>query len=203
MDEVEALLAGRLAGFPARRMPFAELVAGVFGVDPLEARDEALAAALAGAWRRAGREGDPLRLADGRREGLLDLLYAEASAALAGAVFVTDFPPAMAALARLRQDAAGRSVAARFELVVDGVELANGFHELTDAAEQRRRFEADRVTRRALGLPEAAIDESLLAALEAGLPDCAGVALGLDRVLLLALGERHLDAVLPFSHRRC
>lgn len=202
MTELEALLAARLAGFPARRLPFATLVAETFGVDVFAASDAELAAALTGAWQRLGREGDALALAEGRREGLLDLLYAEASEQCRGAVFVTDFPPEMAALARLRRDAAGRSVAARFELVVDGVELANGFHELTDAAEQRQRFEADAAARRALGLAVPEIDEHLLAALEAGLPDCAGVAVGLDRVLMLALGETGLDAVLPFSEGR-
>ncbi len=202
MRELEDLLAPQLAGFPAARTSFRELLEAQFGVDAFTASDEALAAALTAAWAGVGRDGDALALAGGRREGLLDLLYAEACERLVGAVFVTDFPPAMAALARLRRDGAGRTVAARFELVVDGVELANGFHELADAAEQRRRFEADRATRRRLGLPVPGIDEHLLAALDAGLPDCAGVAVGLDRVLMLALGETSLDAVVPFTRDR-
>jgi lysyl-tRNA synthetase class 2 len=106
----------------------------------------------------------------------------------------------MAALARLHPD--GRT-AARFELLVDGVELANGFHELADPAEQRRRFEADRARRREAGLPVPDLDDPFLAALAHGLPDCAGVAVGLDRVLLLATGAEELDAVMPFSWRRC
>jgi lysyl-tRNA synthetase class 2 len=202
MDELDALLASLLPGFPARRVSFVDLVAGAFGVDALAADSASLAAALRRAWGADGREGDPLALADGRREGLLDLLYAEASEGVAGAAFVTDFPPPMAALARLRRDATGREVAARFELVVDGVELANGFHELADAGEQRRRFEADRAERRRAGSPEPEIDEALLAALEAGLPDCAGVAVGLDRILLLMTGAEDLDAVMPFADGR-
>lgn len=200
MDELEALLAPELSGFPARRVPFAELVGGWCGVDPLAADSAALATAVARRWALEGRDGDPLALAGGDRVALLDLAYAEALTASRGALFVTAFPAAMAALARLHPD--GRT-AARFELLVDGVELANGFHELADAAEQRRRFEADRARRRQAGLPVPGLDESLLAALDHGLPDCAGVAVGLDRVLLLATGASELDAVLPFSWRRC
>ncbi|MEE4301470.1 MAG: EF-P lysine aminoacylase EpmA [Pseudomonadales bacterium] len=202
MAELEALLAPHVPGFPARRCPFASLVGERFGVDAFAATEHELAAALTTAWAGRGREGDALELAEGRREGLLDLLYADACDATRGAVLVTDFPSEMAALARLRRDAAGRTVAARFELVVDGVELANGFHELTDADEQRRRFEADLDLRRLRDLPVPEIDEQLLAALAAGLPDCAGVAVGLDRVLMLALGERSLDAVVPFTQPR-
>ena len=127
MDEIEALLASVLPGPAPLRLPFAALVGGAFDVDPLTADNEALAAALTGHWAHIGREGDPLHLTDGRRAGLLDLLYAEASERIEGRAFITDFPPEMSALARLREDDAGRRVAARFELVVDGVELANGF----------------------------------------------------------------------------
>ena len=89
-------------------------------------------------------------------------------------------------------------MAARFELVVDGVELANGYWELTDPEEQRRRFAADVEARRVRGLVEPTIDEKFIGALEAGLPDCAGVALGFDRLLMLALGAERLADVMPF-----
>ncbi len=89
-------------------------------------------------------------------------------------------------------------VAERFELYWRGVELANGFHELADAAEQRHRFEGDNARRRAAGLPEVPVDERLLAALSAGFPDCAGVALGVDRLLMLILGAERIDDVLAF-----
>lgn len=202
MDEIETLLASVLPGPAPRRVPFAELVGSAFGVDPLTADTDTLAAALADDWARAGREGDPLHLSDGRRTGLLDLLYAEASERLEGRAFVTDFPPEMSALARLREDPKGRRVAARFELVIDGVELANGFHELVDADEQRSRFEADLDDRAARNRAAPAIDERFLAALEAGLPDCSGVALGFDRLLMLAIGVDTLDAVQSFSFDR-
>jgi lysyl-tRNA synthetase class 2 len=93
-------------------------------------------------------------------------------------------------------------VAERFEAFLDGVELANGFHELADAAEQRRRFEQDRSWRRARGLTDVPVDERLLAALAHGLPDCSGVALGFDRVVMIAAGAGSLQDVLAFPADR-
>jgi lysyl-tRNA synthetase class 2 len=105
-----------------------------------------------------------------------------------------------AALARV--DPQDARVAQRFELYCDGIELANGFHELAAAAEQRARFAQDNEERRRRGLATAAPDERLLAALEAGLPDCAGVALGFDRTLMLASGAKHIEEVLAFPTER-
>jgi lysyl-tRNA synthetase class 2 len=130
-----------------------------------------------------------------------DLALTEAIDRLgAGRHFITRYPAEQAALARLLPD--DPSAAARFELVVDGVELANGYHELDDPLEQRRRFEADLAARRASGLPLPEVDERLLAALDAGLPDCAGVALGVDRLLMRKLGARSLADVVPFTSDR-
>lgn len=112
-------------------------------------------------------------------------------------LFVTDYPASQAALARLHPDDA--RLACRFELYLDGLELANGFHELLYAEEQQRRFEADNERRRACGQEELPIDQGLLAALAHGLPDCAGVALGLDRLLMCIVGAEDLDQVLGFS----
>jgi lysyl-tRNA synthetase class 2 len=91
-------------------------------------------------------------------------------------------------------------VAARFEVFGGGIELANGFHELGDAAEQRRRFERDLDARRRANRELLPLDEDLLAALASGLPDCAGVAVGLDRLLALATGQRDLASVVSFAH---
>ncbi|WP_323116732.1 amino acid--tRNA ligase-related protein, partial [Klebsiella variicola] len=85
-----------------------------------------------------------------------------------------------------------------FEVYYKGVELANGFRELTDAAEQRQRFERDNRKRASMGLPEQPIDENLLAALEHGFPECAGVALGIDRLIMLALGAERISDVIAF-----
>lgn len=143
--------------------------------------------------------GDTLGLAEPRLDEALDLALAEALRSEAGRrVFVTGFPAALAALARVGDD--GR--ADRFELIVDGVEVANGYHELTDAGELSARMEADTARRRALGKAEIAPDEALLAAHQHGLRDCAGVAMGLDRLLMLKLGVPSLADVMAFSWDR-
>ncbi|MFI5306935.1 MAG: EF-P lysine aminoacylase EpmA [Polyangiales bacterium] len=114
--------------------------------------------------------------------------------------FLTHYPASMASLARLSRD--DPSVAERFEAYVDGIELCNGFSELTDASEQRTRFEADLVQRRRLGKPPYPIDERFLAALEHGMPEAAGNALGVDRLLMLLLGEHDVSSVIAFSADR-
>ncbi|MHC9036148.1 amino acid--tRNA ligase-related protein, partial [Cobetia marina] len=120
-----------------------------------------------------------------------------------GAVeLVTDYPAAQAALARKHRDAEGDWVASRFEAYVAGIELANGYDELTDAAEQASRFAADNAERHAAGLPQVAADHRLVAALHAGMPAGSGVALGLDRLIMLALGERDIAAVVAFPAAR-
>ena len=90
-------------------------------------------------------------------------------------------------------------MAARFELYLDGVELANGFHELADPAEQRARFDHDLALRGARGQLQRPLDENLLAALDAGMPDCAGVALGFDRLVAIALGAARLADAMAFT----
>ncbi|MDH3633738.1 MAG: EF-P lysine aminoacylase EpmA [Gammaproteobacteria bacterium] len=128
----------------------------------------------------------------------LDLLLGTVIApAMRGYQFVYDYPISQAALARIRKD--DGNVAERFELFFDGIELANGFSELTDAAEQRSRFERDNALRLERGLPQHPIDERLLAALESGMEDCAGVALGLDRLLMVLLELDSIDQVLTFT----
>ena len=104
-----------------------------------------------------------------------------------------DYPASMAALARLGPD---RRFAERFEVFVCGLELANGYGELTDAAEQRARFAADRALRRRLRGGAYPVDEDFLAALDSGLPDCAGIALGVDRLVMLAVGAARIEDVL-------
>jgi lysyl-tRNA synthetase class 2 len=113
-----------------------------------------------------------------------------------GLVFIRDYPASQAALARLRHG--DPPVAARFEVYLNEIEIANGFHELADAAEQQQRFAAECERRERLGLAAVPVDQRLLAALQAGLPDCAGVALGLDRLLMVVSGADRLDAVIAF-----
>ena len=129
----------------------------------------------------------------------LDLAFAQATEALSpGRFFVVDYPADQGALARLMPD--NPAVAARFELVIDGVELANGYWELLDASEHLQRFQQDLKIREARGLVPVEIDRAFIAALDAGLPTCAGVALGVDRLLMLAMGERSLDKALTFRN---
>ena len=108
-----------------------------------------------------------------------------------------DYPARMAALSRVKPD--DTLVCERFELYAGGLELANAFTELTDPVEQRRRFETDNATRRALGKAELPIDGALLGAMEGGLPDCAGIALGLDRLIMLLTGMQDIRDVIPLA----
>lgn len=136
-------------------------------------------------------------------DALLDLIMGTRIAPQLGhdaLTFLHRYPASQAALARL--DPSDPRFALRFELFCDGVELANGFAELASEPEQRARFERDLETRARDGLERGPLDERLLAALEAGLPDCAGVALGFDRLLMIAAGASRIESVLPFSYER-
>lgn len=119
-----------------------------------------------------------------------------------GLVYITDFPIDQAALALRTTNSHGDSVAARTELYWDGLELANGYQELTHAAELRTRFEADIERRIQLGLPELPLPEHLLQAMEAGLPECSGIALGVDRLLMRLLGKAHIEETISFPSIR-
>jgi len=110
------------------------------------------------------------------------------------AEFIVDYPPERAALAKIRNNAA-----CRFELYINGIELCNGYEELTDANEQKKRFLEDVEKRKQIGKPVPKIDYDFLAALEKGMPECSGVALGLDRLYMLALGKESIADVLLFG----
>ncbi|MBS0394330.1 MAG: EF-P lysine aminoacylase GenX [Proteobacteria bacterium] len=195
MAEVEALLEALLGArfqWPAERLTYRAAFERALGVDPLSAP----LTTLAGLARERAGAADP----GTDRDAVLDLLMAVVVGPTLGRgriSFVHEYPASQAALARLLPGTP--AVAARFEAYGEGLELCNGFHELADPAEQRRRFEADRAARAARGLPVPPVDERLLAALAAGLPDCAGVALGLDRVLMLATGCGSIREVLTFA----
>ena len=166
-------------------------------LDALSAPVEALCQAA----KRSGIEGIGAQQLD--RDGWLDLLMShvvQPHLGRDGLCFVTEYPASQAALAKLRPDG---MTAARVEAFYQGVELANGFEELGDAREQAARFAADNQRRDAMGLARMPLDERLLEALSAGLPDCSGVAVGLDRVLMLRLGMQGLDDTLSFSFQRC
>nr|WP_207146553.1 EF-P lysine aminoacylase EpmA [Ectothiorhodospira mobilis] len=198
MDEVEALVRavdheGR-AG-ETRRLTYAQALADHAGVDAHGDDAPALA-------RRARDLGLAVE-GELDRDAWLDLLLSTVvcPAFPPGALtFLYDYPASQAALARIRPG--DPPVAERFELYWGPLELANGFHELGDAAEQRRRFAAERTVRARRGLADVPMDTHLLQALEAGLPDCAGVALGVDRLLMALSGEDDIRRVLAFDAGR-
>jgi len=184
---------------PAKRYRYAEAFEHFIGVNPLSADIEALRGA--GRTCVSGISDELAHQLGADRNAWLDLLMSHAVIpGLTGAgnrlTVIHHYPAAQAALARLDPDDA--RFAERFEVFYDGVELANGYRELTDPAEQRARFAHDRQRRRLAGLPDMQADERLLAALEHGLPDCSGVAVGLDRVLMCAVGAATIDAVIAF-----
>lgn len=199
MDEVEALLRELrvLRGPGFERLSYREAFQRHAGLDPFEASSGQLAARVLEAGY-ASLDGPALS-----RDALLDVLMSLRVGPQLGRdapAFLYDFPASQSALARVRPGAP--PLASRFELFWQGLELANGFHELADADEQRARFEADQAARAAQGQAVPPYDAHLIAALHAGLPECAGVALGLDRVLMLKLGLRDLAATLAFDATR-
>ncbi len=155
--------------------------------------------ALASAFRRAGIEVE--RPGDAFDDLFFRAFLEKIEPPLAAAgrpVYVVDWPAPMAALSRLKPS--DPRFAERFELYAGGLELANGFSELTDAAEQRRRLEEERALRVRLGRPAYPVDERFLDAL-ARMPEAGGVAVGLDRLLMLLLGARAIEEVLLFPAR--
>ena len=204
MDEVEALvrvLLGAHAPTASERVSYRDAFLRELGLDPLSAPETVLAQA-AQPLALGGASADSASAPGMRRDDWLELLMGAIVGPRLGRAtltFVHGYPASQAALARL--DPADARVAQRFELYCEGIELANGFHELTSGAEQRARFEADNAERQRLGLPVSALDERLLAALSE-LPDCVGVALGFDRTLMLAVGAASIEEVLPFPTAR-
>ena len=173
---------------------YRELFLDAAGVDPFTAGEDALRAALGEVAIDGGGLG---------RDDWLDLLMTHRVQPAFPADRITvvhDWPASQCALAKIRPG--DPPVAERFELYLGQFELANGYHELTDAAEQRRRFERDHQVRRARGTVLPPLDERLLAALQAGMPDCAGVALGVERLLMALLGTGRIADVLAFDFRR-
>lgn len=191
------LLGADAAALPIELLTYRDAVRRHAGFDPIDADPARLAAAARALGldaERAGRAGP---------DELLDLIVGAQVGPALGAnalTFVHRYPASQAALARL--DPEDARLALRFELYHRGVELANGYHELASGAEQRLRFAGDLRMRALRGFPAATPDPQLLAALDAGLPDCAGVALGFDRLMMLATGAENIDAVLAFPVER-
>jgi lysyl-tRNA synthetase class 2 len=170
------------------RLTVAEAFTRYVGADVLATENDAASLAVAaGARLREGETWEDLFFR-------LLLERVEPNLGRAHPTFLTHWPAAQAALAR--RDPADPRVAERFELFVCGIELANAFVELTDAEEQRARFEADRVRRHAISGEAWPLDEDFLAALTFGMPPSAGIALGFDRLAMIASGANRIDQVL-------
>lgn len=166
-------------------------------VDPFNATDDDLKAAT----EKSGIE--VIGMNDAPRDSWLDLLMSqvvEKNLPLNCPVFIYDYPASQAALAKIRK--ASPAVAERFEVYINGMELGNGFHELTDAEEQAARFSKEQMLRKKSGLPGIPADHHLIAALKHGMPECAGIAIGLDRLLMVLTGAEHINDVLTFPFER-
>jgi elongation factor P--(R)-beta-lysine ligase len=198
MEEVAALINGLVESpLAVEKLTYRQAFEASLQLDPLTATLEqlrgcAIEQGIAGA-------GDLVL----QRDGWLDLLLTHCIESQLGQgrmTFLYDYPASQAALARVRLETP--PVAERFELYLAGIEIANGFHELGDAGEQRARFLADNQRRQVLGLTPVPMDEWLLDALAEGLPACAGVALGIDRLLMFLTGSREIRQVISFDFPR-
>lgn len=184
---------------PLRRHRYRELFREHLAIDPFTVSLDAL--------RRLAEERGGLAMDEASRDDCLDLLISlaiEPHLGREGIEVVVDYPASQAALARRHRDSEdGEWVASRFELYLEGLELANGYDELTDAEEQAARFAEDNAARRAAGLPDVDVDQRLVAALAHGMPEGSGVALGIDRLIQLALGKSSVAEVMAFATPRC
>ena len=203
IDEIEALLDALFYGkrdlAPAKRIPYRQLFKELAGTDPIyaslrEFNECALRHNL----------GEASAICGDDRNLWLDLLFShiiQPQLDWGRAYFVVDYPACLPSLARKKPG--DETVVERVEVFLDGLELGNGYHELVDAAEQESRFDADLRVRQKAGLPLPPKDQRLLDALTHGLPDCSGVALGLDRLLMLMMGSDDITQVMAFPVSRC
>ncbi len=202
MDDVTELLSSICPFTEVRRCSYGELFEEILDINPYTVSDEELDHLV------------QTKVDDGliglERNDCLDILFSKHIEPTLGAVnkgklegvFVFDYPTSMSALAKLRTNEYGEEVAARFELFINGVELANGYHELLDAQEQEKRFKAEQVKRRERGFDVYPYDQRLIDALQHGMPDCAGVAMGVDRLLMLMMNVKNIADVIAFDFHR-
>jgi lysyl-tRNA synthetase class 2 len=199
VDDVVAITHFALGDLPVTLISYGDLFEQHLDINPHRATAEELA--------DIAKENFDLAFDDADRDTWLNLLFAAVIEPTLGfdendlpeICIVYDYPASQAALAQIVEDDNGDTVAQRFEVFVSGMELANGYQELTDAVEQRQRFAHEQQLLGEKGLPVRDSDARLLAALENGLPDCSGVALGIDRLLMLQLGVNSIEQVLAFS----
>lgn len=196
MDEVDDFLAMALNTPKAERFTYGELFFKHLKLNPYQvSREELKQCAHSASITLNADTAENLSV-----DEWLDILMThcvEPSLGFEAPVMIYDFPASKAALARVR--AGEPNVAERFEVYVQGIELANGYHELLDPRVQELRFKQDCELRKALGYPEIPMDDQLVAALEFGMPASAGVALGIDRLMMLKLNSSHIEDVIAFT----
>ena len=202
MDDVSAMLSFACNFVEVRRCSYGELFEEALSVNPYIVDTNVLDELVQ-------KKIDP-GLSGLDRNDCLDLLFSKFIEPNLGSikgnqlqgVFVYDYPASMSALARISTNDRGEKVASRFELFINGTELANGYHELLDAEEQQKRFEKEQDKRTERGFDRYPYDQRMVQALEHGMPDCAGVAMGVDRLLMLMLGVQHISDVIAFDFSR-
>ncbi|MEM9100842.1 MAG: elongation factor P--(R)-beta-lysine ligase [Pseudomonadota bacterium] len=196
MDEIDELLLMLLDCASAKRFSYQQSFHAYLDIDPWQCELSTLKAV---AKHKANYESSE----DDERDTLLNLLFStciEPHLGFNEPCFVFHYPNSQASLAATHPEDA--NLALRFELFINGVEIANGFEELTQVKEQRRRFEQDNRERQKMGLPHMAIDERFLSSLEAGLPICSGVALGVERLMMIIKKAQHIEQVIAFPYSR-
>lgn len=195
MDEVDLLLQFLFNCSPAKRSSYQQLFINVIDIDPLQCQLNDLHEFL-----KTQHITDEKQIKKFDKDTALQLILShviEPNLGKQAPIFIYDFPSSQAALAKIRYD--NPPVAERFEAYFQGIEIANGFHELIDANEQQHRFQQDQLWRKANNRTVPPIDKYLLAALQSGLPNCAGVAMGIDRLLMLFLKTTLLQDVIAFN----
>lgn len=197
MDEIDSLMQAILKCEKAQRITYQAAFGSIFNTNPLTASLETLKQLC----EQHGFENIAKDETD--KDTLLQLLFSmvvEPTIGQEQPCFIYDFPASQAALAKINKD--NPQVADRFELYFKNMELANGFNELTDANEQLNRFESDNLKRKDMGLAQVPADLNLIDALASGMPECAGVALGIDRLIMLALEQSQIKDVISFDIER-
>lgn len=196
MDEAFAFVTAILGPKQRQMLTYQQAFLEFIGIDPLSINDAEL--------EQFARTSLGLLPDELERDDYLSLLFEDKIEPQLGlnesVCFIYDYPASQAALARISES--DPRVAHRFELYIEGIELANGFYELDDCKQQLERFNADNQWRKANGLAEIAIDQRFISALESGLPECSGLALGLDRLLMIKLNTRNIEDVIAFSWDR-
>ncbi len=197
MEELSALIT-QLTGINSiEYFTYAELFEKYIGINPHQASQQDLVSII--------KHNIDFQGANEDKNTLLDLLLShliEPHLGRSGMTFIYEYPSSQCAMARIKTNTNGILVADRFELYLHGMELANGYHELADPKEQQQRFNDDIAMRKKLALPQIQPNSMLIEALQHGLPNCSGVALGLDRLLMVMLNEQFIGSTLAFAYDR-